>query len=181
MIQAQVTAREIRQNAQDVRNRLRNPPGGRMSSELEIISSPEFRRRSALAEELAAEARRVLAKKVDNAARPIISALQREDEWRRDTPLPMLEVIEAVCQHYDISVVEVRSERRHAYVVRPRHVAMYLARHYTKRSTPSIGRSLGGRDHTTVLSGIQKIEKKLLVDERLAADIDNIKWELGIR
>ena len=57
----------------------------------------------------------------------------------------------------------------------PRQVSMYIAKVLTPRSLPEIGRRFGGRDHTTVLHAVRKIERLLLTDEKLAADVAAIK------
>src|SRR5690606_39681627 len=63
-----------------------------------------------------------------------------------------------VARHYNVSKVELLSNRRTRTIVKPRQVAMYLAKVMTPRSLPEIGRRLGGRDHTTVLHAVRKIE-----------------------
>ena len=64
----------------------------------------------------------------------------------------------AVARHYNVSRADMLSSRRTANVVRPRQIAMYLAKTLTLRSLPEIGRRFGGRDHTTVLHAVRKIE-----------------------
>jgi hypothetical protein len=66
---------------------------------------------------------------------------------------------------------DINSARRTKDVVLPRQIAMYLARHLTPKSLPAIGRGFGGRDHTTALSAIRKIEGLIAVDPELAADV----------
>ena len=63
-----------------------------------------------------------------------------------------------VARQYNVSRADLLSSRRTANVVRPRQVAMYLAKILTLRSLPEIGRRFGGRDHTTVLHAVRKIE-----------------------
>ena len=67
------------------------------------------------------------------------------------------------------------SSRRTANVVRPRQVAMYLAKTLTLRSLPEIGRRFGGRDHTTVLHAVRKIETLAGNDSALADEIETLK------
>jgi hypothetical protein len=85
----------------------------------------------------------------------------------------------AVCRHFNIKANEMNSSVRLAMIVRPRQIAMYLCRTLTSRSLPEIGRRFGGKDHTTVLHGYNKIRKELEADDDLAADIDAIKKELA--
>lgn len=66
-------------------------------------------------------------------------------------------IIRLVCQVYDVSRGALLSDRRNRELVVPRQIAYYLAKQLTSRSLPEIGRRIGGRDHTTVLSGIRKI------------------------
>jgi chromosomal replication initiator protein len=63
-------------------------------------------------------------------------------------------------------------------VVRPRQVAMYLAKTLTLRSLPEIGRRFGGRDHTTVLHAVRKIENLVTTDTALAEEIELLKRQL---
>jgi chromosomal replication initiator protein len=70
------------------------------------------------------------------------------------------------------------SSRRTANVVRPRQVAMYLAKSLTLRSLPEIGRRFGGRDHTTVLHAVRKIEGLVGNDMALAEEIEILKRQL---
>jgi chromosomal replication initiator protein len=70
------------------------------------------------------------------------------------------------------------SSRRTANVVRPRQVAMYLAKTLTLRSLPEIGRRFGGRDHTTVLHAVRKIENLVSNDTSLAEEIELLKRQL---
>jgi len=74
-----------------------------------------------------------------------------------------------------ISLSDIKSRRRMADIVRPRQVAMYLCKTLTSRSLPDIGRRMGGRDHTTVLHAVRKIEKLIQVDPVLAEKIERIK------
>jgi chromosomal replication initiator protein len=71
------------------------------------------------------------------------------------------------------------SQRRTANVVRPRQIAMYLAKTLTMRSLPEIGRKFGGRDHTTVLHGVRKIEALVAIDGELDGEIQQLKRRLG--
>jgi chromosomal replication initiator protein len=73
-----------------------------------------------------------------------------------------------VASRYNVSRSDILSERRTAAVVRPRQIAMYLAKVLTLRSLPEIGRRFGGRDHTTVLHAVRKIEKAIGEDVALA-------------
>ena len=83
-----------------------------------------------------------------------------------------------VARHYNVSRADLLSSRRTANVVRPRQVAMYLAKTLTLRSLPEIGRRFGGRDHTTVLHAVRKIEGLVGNDMALAEEIELLKRQL---
>src|SRR5262249_39146366 len=78
----------------------------------------------------------------------------------------------------NVSRADLLSSRRTANVVRPRQVAMYLAKTLTLRSLPEIGRRFGGRDHTTVLHAVRKIENLVGNDAMLADEIEVLKRQL---
>jgi chromosomal replication initiator protein len=83
-----------------------------------------------------------------------------------------------VARQYNVSRADLLSSRRTANVVRPRQVAMYLAKVLTLRSLPEIGRRFGGRDHTTVLHAVRKIENLAGNDNVLAEEIEALKRQL---
>jgi chromosomal replication initiator protein len=83
-----------------------------------------------------------------------------------------------VARQYNVSRADLLSSRRTANVVRPRQVAMYLAKTLTLRSLPEIGRRFGGRDHTTVLHAVRKIEGLVGSDTALAQEIEGLKRQL---
>jgi chromosomal replication initiator protein len=80
-----------------------------------------------------------------------------------------------VATRYNVSRSDILSERRTAAVVRPRQIAMYLSKVLTLRSLPEIGRRFGGRDHTTVLHAVRKIEKQLHDDHTLSDEVELLK------
>jgi chromosomal replication initiator protein len=80
-----------------------------------------------------------------------------------------------VARQYNVSRADLLSSRRTANVVRPRQIAMYLAKTLTLRSLPEIGRRFGGRDHTTVLHAVRKIENLVDSDAALAEEIELLK------
>jgi chromosomal replication initiator protein len=80
-----------------------------------------------------------------------------------------------VARQYNVSRADLLSSRRTANVVRPRQVAMYLAKVLTLRSLPEIGRRFGGRDHTTVLHAVRKIETLAGNDSAVADEIETLK------
>ena len=80
-----------------------------------------------------------------------------------------------VANHYNVSRSDILSSRRTATVVRPRQIAMYLSKMLTLRSLPEIGRRFGGRDHTTVLHAVRKIDGLVGSDNALAGEIDHLR------
>ena len=80
-----------------------------------------------------------------------------------------------VASRYNVSRSDILSERRTAAVVRPRQIAMYLSKVLTLRSLPEIGRRFGGRDHTTVLHAVRKIEKAFGEDHALSDEVELLK------
>jgi chromosomal replication initiator protein len=88
------------------------------------------------------------------------------------------EIQRVVARQYNVSRADLLSSRRTANVVRPRQVAMYLAKTLTLRSLPEIGRRFGGRDHTTVLHAVRKIENLVSTDTGLAQEIELLKRQL---
>ena len=77
-----------------------------------------------------------------------------------------------VARQYNVSRSDLLSSRRTANVVRPRQVAMYLAKTLTLRSLPEIGRRFGGRDHTTVLHAVRKIEALVARTRRCPDEVE---------
>jgi len=84
----------------------------------------------------------------------------------------------AVAEHYNLKQADLISERRARAVARPRQVAMWLAKQITTRSLPDIGRRFGGRDHTTVLHAVRRIEALKAEDAGIARDIDALMRKL---
>jgi chromosomal replication initiator protein len=106
------------------------------------------------------------------AAEEAIRDLVRHREPKR---VKIEDIQRLVANHYNVSRADILSSRRTATVVRPRQIAMYLAKSLTLRSLPEIGRRFGGRDHTTVLHAVRKIEGMVTLDQELAGEIDHLK------
>ncbi|MCB8829719.1 chromosomal replication initiator protein DnaA, partial [Escherichia coli] len=85
----------------------------------------------------------------------LLSHLMRGGEAKR---IRIEEIQRIVARHYNVSKQDLLSNRRTRTIVKPRQIAMYLAKMLTPRSLPEIGRRFGGRDHTTVLHAVRKIE-----------------------
>jgi chromosomal replication initiator protein len=81
------------------------------------------------------------------------------------------DILKVVGRHYNVARADLLSPRRARSVVVPRQVGMYLAKKLTARSLPEIGRRFGGRDHSTVLHAVRKIEDLMKSDDRLAREV----------
>jgi chromosomal replication initiator protein len=93
-------------------------------------------------------------------------------------PVPTIAQIQAVvCEHYGLTADELVSTSRAARIARPRQLAMYLARTSTKASLPAIGAAFGGRNHTTVLHAVRKVEQLVSTDP----DVDDAVQALARR
>ncbi len=94
----------------------------------------------------------------------------------RETPRVRIEdILKIVARHYKVPRNDLLSSRRSRDVVRPRQIAMYLAKSLTARSLPEIGRRFGGRDHTTVLHSVRKVEQLMSQDGELTQEIELLK------
>jgi chromosomal replication initiator protein len=87
-------------------------------------------------------------------------------------------IITAVSQQFGVEEQRLLSRERSRAVALPRHVAMYLIREETPASLPQIGQALGGRDHTTVMYGCEKISDLLETDEALRRQVMHIREQL---
>lgn len=81
----------------------------------------------------------------------------------------------AVCDEFRLSLTDMVSKRRARAVARPRQVAMYLSKKMTKRSLPDIGRRFGGRDHTTVMHAVKRIDALRLEDAAFNTQIETVE------
>ena len=95
-------------------------------------------------------------------------------------PPRMGEIIRVCAAQFHVPEVEIVSHRRHKEAVRARQVAMYLAKKLTMNSLPQIARRIGGRDHTTAIHAVRKIEELLATDAELAKDVSQIRFKLGV-
>lgn len=92
--------------------------------------------------------------------------------------LTLRTIVLTACDYYGVSTTEMLAERRSRAITRPRQIIMYLCRKHTGRSLPAIGRTMGGRDHTTVLHGIRNIEDKMQTNPEIAEQIADIEARL---
>jgi chromosomal replication initiator protein len=102
----------------------------------------------------------------------ILSHIYRSGEPKR---VRIEDIQRVVARHYNVSKTELLSNRRTRTIVKPRQVAMYLSKVMTPRSLPEIGRRFGGRDHTTVLHAVRKIEDLSGTDNNLAQELELLR------
>jgi chromosomal replication initiator protein len=88
------------------------------------------------------------------------------------------EIQRRVAEHYNIRLSEMIGPKRVRNFARPRQVAMYLCKQLTSRSLPEIGRRFGGRDHTTVMHGVKRIEELRVSDGQIAEDLEMLRRAL---
>ncbi len=171
------------------------------------IQSPDYETRVAIlqskAEQLGVEIPNTLlgyiATHIESNIRELEGALNRVLAMTRLTGLPLSkqiaeqaladllpnrpeisanEILDAVALYYGLDQDDLRSAERSRRVAQPRQVAMYLMREETNASLPQIGAELGGRDHTTVLYGYERVRVKIEQDDQLKREVMSIKAQL---
>jgi chromosomal replication initiator protein len=92
-------------------------------------------------------------------------------ESKPSSSLTPAEVLESVCRYYNVDIERMRGNQRDREIVWPRQVAMYLMRQETSASLKQIGAELGGRDHTTIMHGWEKVQTEIANNDRVRRDI----------
>ncbi len=92
-----------------------------------------------------------------------------------DRRVTIEEIQKRVAEHFNIRIADMHSARRSRAVARPRQVAMYLSKQLTARSLPEIGRKFGGRDHTTVMHAVRKVDELRQADASFAEDVELLR------
>ena len=92
-----------------------------------------------------------------------------------DRKLTIEEIQRKVAEHYNVRLSDLIGPKRLRIIARPRQVAMYLSKQLTPRSLPEIGRRFGGRDHTTIMHGVRRIEELMALDSQLADDLQLLR------
>ena len=95
-----------------------------------------------------------------------------------DRKISIDEIQRKVSEHFNIRLSDLIGPKRVRTFARPRQIAMYLAKQLTSRSLPEIGRRFGGRDHTTVMHAIRKIEELMQKDSQIADDVEMLRRAL---
>jgi len=98
-------------------------------------------------------------------------ALRDMDRQSEPTRIRIDDILKIIGHHYSVTRADLLSPRRARSIVRPRQIGMYLAKKFTPRSLPEIGRRFGGRDHSTVLHAVRKIEDLMKGDDILAREV----------
>jgi chromosomal replication initiator protein len=88
-------------------------------------------------------------------------------------------IMRSVAERFSLSVRDITGKRRHRHVARARHICMYLARKMTAHSLEEIGRYIGGRDHTTIMHGFQRIREAIQEDPEVAQLVDSLRNEIS--
>ena len=112
---------------------------------------------------------------MDIAVRELESLIYPEAN-REITPSLITEV---VCDHFGLTVEQILSSDRSRSIARPRQIIMYLCKSMTDLPLDAIGREIGGRDHSTVLHGVNKISREYREDETLHQSIDAIRKKIN--
>jgi chromosomal replication initiator protein len=89
-----------------------------------------------------------------------------------DRRITVEDIQKAVATHYNIKVSDMHSARRSRSVARPRQVAMYLSKKFTTKSLPDIGRRFGGKDHTTVMHAVKRVDELIGTDAEFCSDVE---------
>lgn len=98
---------------------------------------------------------------------------------QNNAPINNNQILRAVCQHYSVTMADIKGKRRNKEVVVPRQIAMYLMKGITNTPFSAIGEILGGRDHTTIMHGVGKIEKEFVESSQLKQEIATIKQNIS--
>jgi chromosomal replication initiator protein len=92
--------------------------------------------------------------------------------------ISITDIIEVVTKYFDVRLADLQSKRRSQSITEPRQICMYLARNLTKHSLEEIGGHLGGRDHTTVMHGCNKINQAKDTDPKISALLNNLTKQI---
>ncbi len=95
-----------------------------------------------------------------------------------DRKVTVEEIQRKVSEHFSIRLSDMIGPKRARTIARPRQMAMYLSKQLTSRSLPEIGRRFGGRDHTTVMHGVRKIEELIVSDSQISEDVEMLRRAL---
>lgn len=109
---------------------------------------------------------------VDVAAQALGQSIIKEQKFK---PINLNQILKHVCNYYSVKSADLKGPKRNKELVIPRQMLMYLIKDLTQTPLMSIGEFLGGRDHTTIMHGISKVEEQSKKDPNSAKDIQNLK------
>lgn len=92
-----------------------------------------------------------------------------------DGSIAIWQIQELVAKRYNVDVNEIKSNSHKAFIMLPRQIAYTLARRLTSKGLPTIAKAFGGRDHTTILQGVRKIERRASIDSEFAAELAQLE------
>ncbi|MDG1801451.1 MAG: helix-turn-helix domain-containing protein, partial [Paracoccaceae bacterium] len=95
-----------------------------------------------------------------------------------DRKITVEEIQRKVSEHYNIRLSDMIGPKRVRTYARPRQIAMWLCKQMTSRSLPEIGRRFGGRDHTTVMHGVKRVEELKTIDSQISDDLEMLRRAL---
>jgi chromosomal replication initiator protein len=96
----------------------------------------------------------------------------------REKQISTEDIIKAVSSFFHLKSADLKSARKHKVVAQPRQIAMYLCRRLTTLSFPELGQKFGGKDHTTIMHGVSKIQKELEINPQLRSTLLAIEKSL---
>ena len=99
----------------------------------------------------------------------------------RNTQVTPELILSTVCEHYGVREADIASRKRSAEFVVPRQIVMYILREYTPLTLDKIGKMLGGKDHTTVMHGADKVKEDMVVNEDIHNNVDIILKKLNLK
>lgn len=120
------------------------------------------------------------AKGIDLNRETALEALGGTIKERNINPVNVNDIMKAVCNYYSIKTADLKGARRTKELVVPRQMTMYLLYEMTQTPFMTIGQLLGGRDHTTIMHGVRKIEDEISKSTKIRQDVANIKQFLRV-
>ncbi len=160
------------------RRRLMDPPNAVHDRPLEMLNG-----RTVPSRVIYIEKRRVSPQPVDTRETLLTKNRHACTAIFRGEPIPTKLVtfdmiLRQVASHFNVSLADILSHRRTKNVTWPRQIACYLAKHHTQLTLPQLGRRVGGRDHTTIMSAIRVTERRMEKIPSFAENVEAIKRKL---
>lgn len=163
------------ENAQQLRRRLFDPPNAVADQGIDLKRKPEP------VVQMFHVGPQTIPTSTLNPSRHLGTAVLRGQaplDAKAPQPVTVALITAATAEHFKVTVDDILSVRRTANVVLPRQIVAYLSRHMTLMTLPAIGRRIGGRDHTTILSSVRKIERLCERDEAFAQTVNAVRQKI---